>query len=304
MTIPKLYNGRDKTFFFVDYEGNRKTQSYPEQLLVPTAAERGGDLNGLVQGLGLGPVMNPFTGTAFPNNTIPTGSCAACINPVAQALLNYYPLPNANLGVLNPSYNYQTLVPNPSNSNGFDLRVDHNFNSKQQLYVRYSFKNAFYTEYNNAGVVAPANNFLPNDGANEKNRSLVVSYNYSITPTLLNEFRFGFTNYNENDTFPIQGAAAISQLGLVFDHAVNIASHPTAGCLPDLQFLPTAPLPTSGRTGLDRPFPGTCNSPTISPRLWASIRSDSESMHAESITTPSCTSSRPTTMATSPSAVP
>ncbi len=50
MTIPKLYNGRDKTFFFVDYEGNRKTQSYPEQLLVPTAAERDGNLNGLVTG--------------------------------------------------------------------------------------------------------------------------------------------------------------------------------------------------------------------------------------------------------------
>ena len=216
VTIPKLYNGKDKTFFFVDYEGNRKTQSYPEQLLVPSVADRSGNLNDLVQGLGAGPVMNPFTGTPFPNNTIPTGSCQACINPVAQALLNYYPLPNANLGVLNPSYNYQTLIPIPSNSNGFDLRLDHNINSKQQLFVRYSFKNAFYTEYNNAGVVLPANNFLPNDGANEKNRSLVVSYNYSITPRLLNEFRFGFTNYNENDTFPISGAQAISQLGLDF----------------------------------------------------------------------------------------
>ena len=50
VTIPKLYNGRDKTFFFVDYEGNRKTQSYPEQLLVPTAAERNGNLNALVAG--------------------------------------------------------------------------------------------------------------------------------------------------------------------------------------------------------------------------------------------------------------
>ena len=78
---------------------------------------------------------------------------------MAQALLNYYPLPNANLGVLNPSYNYQTLVPNPSNSNGFDIRLDHNINAKQQLYVRYSLKNAFYTEFNNAGVVAPANVF-------------------------------------------------------------------------------------------------------------------------------------------------
>ncbi len=236
VTIPRLYHGRDKTFFFVDYEGNRKTQSYPEQLLVPTQAERDGNLNGLVQALGAGPVINPFTGGAFPNNTIPTGTCQACINPVAQALLSYYPLPNANLGVVNPSYNYQTLVPIPSNSNGFDIRLDHNINSKQQIYARYSFKNAFYTEYNNAGVIMPANDFLPNDGANEQNRSLVVSYNYSITPTLLNEFRFGFTNYNEQDTFPIEGADAISQLGLIFDHPVGIASHPTGDAFPTFLF--------------------------------------------------------------------
>ena len=55
VTIPKLYNGKDKTFFFIDYEGNRKTQSYPEQLLVPTAAERSGNLNVLVRAPGAGP---------------------------------------------------------------------------------------------------------------------------------------------------------------------------------------------------------------------------------------------------------
>jgi len=237
ITIPKLYQGRDKTFFFFDYEGNRKTQSYPEQLLVPTAAERNGDLNGLVQGSGLGPVMNPFTGTAFPNNTIPTGSCPACINPAAQALLNnYYPMPNANLGVLNPSYNYQTLVPIPSNSNAVDLRVDHYISAKQQLYARFSFKNANYTLFNNAGVIYPANNFLPPDKARDQNRSFVVSYNYAIGPRLLNEVRFGFTNFNENDTFPIQGAKVISQLGLVIDDGVNLASHPDASTFPTFSF--------------------------------------------------------------------
>ena len=235
VTVPKLYRGRDKTFFFVDYEGNRKTQSYPEQLLVPTAAERNGDLSALVAATGT-PVMNPFTGAPFPNNTIPTGSCSYCINPVAQAVLNYYPLPNANLGVINPSYNYQTLVPTPSNSDGFDIRLDQNITANQQLYARFSLKNAFYTEFNNAGVISPANDFLPNDGAKEQNRSLVVSYNYSITPRLLNEFRFGFTNYNENDSFPIEGAQAISQLGLVLDHAVNLGSHPTGDAFPTFDF--------------------------------------------------------------------
>jgi hypothetical protein len=236
VTLPKLYNGRDKTFFFTDYEGNRKTQSHPEELLVPSAADWAGNLNDLVQSLGAGPVLNPFTGAAFPNNTIPTGSCPACINSVALALKSYYPLPNANLGVVGPSYNYLALVPDPANSNGFDVRVDHNFSSKQQVFVRYSFKNAFYSEANNAGVVAPASNFLPNVGAHDQNRSLVASYNYAINPTLVNEFRFGFANYNENDTFPIQGADAISQLGMIFDHPIGIAAHPTADAFPTFNF--------------------------------------------------------------------
>ena len=236
VAIPRLYNGRDKTFFFADYEGNRKTQSYPEELLVPTAAERAGNLDDLVQAVGAGPLLNPFTGAPFPHNAIPSGSCPACINSVAAALLKYYPMPNANLGVTNPSYNYQALAPIPSNSNGFDVRIDHNFNSKQQIYMRYSFKNAFYTEFNNAGAVSPASNFLPSDGAHEQNRSMVASYNYSITPTLVNEFRFGFANYNENDTFPIEGAAAISQLGLILDHPINLASHPTGDAFPTFNF--------------------------------------------------------------------
>ena len=241
--IPKLYNGHDKTFFFADYEGNRKTQSNPELLDVPTALDRVGNLNDMVQSLGLGSVVNPFTGTPFPNNTIPSGGCQACINQVAVNVLNYYPLPNVigpnyypGAGTPGPSYNYETLVPNPSNSNGFDVRIDHNFSSKQQVYVRYSFKNAFYNEFNNAGSVTPSGVLLPNDGAHEQNRSFVASYNYSITPTLLNEFRFGFADYNENDTFPIEGAQAISQLGLIFDHPINISSHPTADAFPTFAF--------------------------------------------------------------------
>jgi hypothetical protein len=70
--------------------------------------------------------MNPFTGAAFPEQHHPDRLVPGLYQSRGSSLLNYYPLPNANLGVLNPSYNYQTLVPNPSNSNGFDVRLDHN----------------------------------------------------------------------------------------------------------------------------------------------------------------------------------
>ncbi len=233
VTIPKLYNGKDKTFFFIDYEGNRKNTSAPEQLLVPTQAERNGNLSALVSPQG-GPLMDPFTGKPYPNNTIPSGSACTssqdCISPVALALLKYYPLPNANLNVPNAAYNYETLVPIPSNADGWDLRVDHNLTSKQQIYARYSWKNLLQNE-GGSGLVA--NQFLPNVVANEQNRSLLVSYNYAISTNSINEFRFGFTNFTQNDTFPIQGSTAISQLGL---QGINLSAHPTGDAFPTFTF--------------------------------------------------------------------
>jgi len=233
VTIPKLYEGKDKTFFFFDYEGNRRHTSAPEQLLVPTQAERNGNLSALVGTQG-SPLLDPFTGQPYPNNTIPSGSACSnpkdCINPVAQALLNYYPLPNANLGAANPSYNYQTLVPIPSSTNGWDLRLDQTITPKQQIYVRYSWKNALYNE---GAMGAPAGQFLPNVVAHNQNRSFLLSYNYVITPKVVNEFRFGFTNFHENDNFPIQGSSAISQLGL---QGINISQHPTGDAFPTFTF--------------------------------------------------------------------
>src|SRR5580658_9090306 len=94
--IPHLYNGKDKTFFFVDYEGNRRRTSTPEQYLVPTSAERSCNLNGLpfidqASGNPSNVLINPSTGLPFQNNTIPM----RMINPVSLKLLNqYYPLPN------------------------------------------------------------------------------------------------------------------------------------------------------------------------------------------------------------------
>jgi hypothetical protein len=218
VALPKL---RDRTFFFADYEGNRKTQSYPEKLLVPTAAERAGNLTDLVNAQSGGaPVNNPFTGTAYANNTIPT------ISPVAQALLAYYPLPNEN----GAGYNYQTLVPIPSNTNGWDVRVDETLTPKQSLYARFSWKNLSYSQ---GGSGQTANQFLPNVTAMDRNRSLLASYSYTITNSLVNEFRFGFTNFNENDGFPIEGSAAISGLGL---EGINLSAHPTGDAFPTFSF--------------------------------------------------------------------
>jgi hypothetical protein len=82
LSIPHLYNGKDKTFFFFDYEGNRRSTSVAEQFLVPTQAERNGDLTAIG-----GPLISPSS-----------------INPSAKALLNYYPLPNVSEAQPRPAW--------------------------------------------------------------------------------------------------------------------------------------------------------------------------------------------------------
>ena len=214
--IPKLYSGKDKTFFFFDYEGNRKVTSQAEQYLVPTMAQRNGDLNGL--SIPNNALINPATGQPFPNNTIPT----SMLNQSSLTLLNsFYPLPNVTSG---GSFNYEALQPIPSSTNGFDGRIDQIIGNNQQLYARFNWKNV------TANVVNP---LLPNDLDHEHDRSFLISHNISIRPTLLNEFRFGFTHTLLTPTFPIEGAAAIAQLGL---QNVDVSHHPTDGGFPSINF--------------------------------------------------------------------
>src|SRR6202453_3728265 len=182
--IPHLYKGKDKTFFFFDYEGNRRSTAVAQQFLVPTQAERNGDLTALG-------VTTPITR----------------INPTATALLSYYPLPNVT-GQSN--YNYENFQSTPARTDGADLRIDHTINSKQSVYARFSRKN-ITEDY--------ANPLLPVDSDSVHNRSLLVSHTWGLTPRLLNEFRFGFTNVTTSVGFPIERADALSQLDLT---GVNI----------------------------------------------------------------------------------
>jgi hypothetical protein len=182
---------------------------------VPTAAERSGNLSDLV--LPNNALIDPLGGNPFPNNTIP----ASRLNASSLTLLNnYYPLPNANGG----SYNYENLQPIPSSTNGFDGRLDQVVTAKQQLFARFNWKNIL------ADTVNP---LLPNDVDREHDRSFLVSHNYLVRQNLVNEFRFGFTHTLFSPNFPIEGAAAIGQLGL---QNVDLSTHPTDGGFPSINF--------------------------------------------------------------------
>lgn len=227
LSIPHLYDGHNKTFFFFDYEGNRRRTSQPEQYTVPTALERTGNLSELASTLpananGSPVLTNPFTGQPYSNFTISN------ISPFATALLNaYYPLPNlpTTLG----GVNYQTLVPIPSNTDGFDARIDQVITSKQQMYARFNRKNL---------TVNVVNPLLPNDVDSEHDRSFLISHNYEINSRLLNEFRYGFTDTILSPNFGIEGAAALQGLGLQVggNQGVNVSNHLTDQGFPSIVF--------------------------------------------------------------------
>ena len=216
VTIPHLYNGHNKTFFFADYEGNRRSTATLQQFLVPSAADRTGNLSDQVVGSGCGNA-----------NTV----AQSAINPTAKALLAYIPLPNVPValgcsnGVSAPvAYNYENFQATPSKTDGADIRIDQTLGAKQSFYARFSRKNI---------TADIANPFLPDDANGIHNRSLLVSDTYTITPRLLNEFRYGFTNVTTSVNFPIQGSTALSQLDLT---GVNISQHPLTHAFPTFNF--------------------------------------------------------------------
>ena len=223
VSIPHLYNGRDKTFFFLDYEGNRRSYATLQQFLVPSVADRTGDLSDLptcTPAPNPGNLNPPPPPICTPGPVIP----AISINPTAKALLTYIPLPNVPGATSTSSYNYENFQKTPARTDGADLRIDQTIGAKQSLYARFSRKNI---------TSDVANAFLPNDADSIHNRSLLVSDTYTITPRLLNEFRFGFTYVNTGVNFPIEGANALQQLDL---QGVNISQHPLTHAFPTFNF--------------------------------------------------------------------
>ena len=209
MVLPKIYNGRDKTFFFASFEALRLPKSIPLVESVPTAAMRAGDLSAYLSPAN-GGSANQLTG--YPNNQIP----ASQINPYSQAALNlFYPLPNYGTpgAVAN---NYLANFAIPIKSNQGDIRMDQYVGTKQQFYARWTYKNkrAFSEPFSNFGSGPPV---IASQGANatpEVDQALTVAWNYTITPTLINELRVGYSSNHEASSFGFTATGTASALGL------------------------------------------------------------------------------------------
>lgn len=204
--LPKLYNGKDKTFFFVSYEGLRFNNALDYLRTVPTAAERAGDFSNTranVAGQFLPvQVFDPFTVTSvgpqqwlrqsFPNATIP----ASRINPIARAFANEFPLPNrpAQDPVLNTNNFYNRAV-RAFERNSTNARFDHRL-TKHSLYFTGGANLASISSPNGWGDGTRA--FIQQGGFigavnGDRNYYAAIGDTWVISPTLVADIRVGLT---------------------------------------------------------------------------------------------------------------
>jgi hypothetical protein len=132
--IPKLYNGKDHTFFFSNYEGLRIRQEQFGSFIVPTNAQRNGDLTRTFSGAPFtGTILDPTTGSPFAGNVIPANR----IKSQAGKLISFLPSENKP-GSL---FNYQINGPFQTQTNSTIQKIDHRFGAKDSIFARGAYDN-------------------------------------------------------------------------------------------------------------------------------------------------------------------
>ncbi len=209
LVAPKLYDGRNKTFFMFSYWGERNPGEQAFAGQVPTAAMRNGNLSPMG-----GTIRDPITGQPFPGNIIPAGR----ISPLSQQIQNrFWALPNVgDPNVFGPR-NWQVNVDRGGRptEQRFDLRIDQRVSQRNLLFARLNRKKT--NQWALGKAVPPGSDASPLLGAVEGPRAhtnFVVSDTHTFGRSVLNEARFGFTRGGNSSFAPLNGRDVIRDLGL------------------------------------------------------------------------------------------
>jgi outer membrane receptor protein involved in Fe transport len=215
--IPKVYNGRDKTFFFFSWEQYRNNQGTSSTSYVPTDGERGGDFSDVL-GAPLkdadgNPVLNPCDGTpliqgqifdpattqtvivggkqvtcrtAFPGNKI-----TSALDPVALNVLSYFDV-HPNMPLNGDKQNFVFLSNKPVRDETMTIRIDHNLGTRDKLYFSYSDRDQSQLNGNPTlpGILDP--NFFNTNTTHY----LRFGWDHTLNTTLVNSFVIGLNRLN------------------------------------------------------------------------------------------------------------
>lgn len=192
LVIPKVYNGRNRTFFYFGYEGWRWTQSAESFAFVPTADELAGNfVNSTLNQPIYDPastVADPSTATGFARTQFNYGGVPNVIPPnridstVVNFITTYFDRPNLSN---NPLGNEVVSRPNVASANQYNGRMDEQLGSKDNLFFRWSEMDSMQ--------ISPTS-LLGNSGGSVPARSVAAGWNHIFSPGLIMEARGGFTS--------------------------------------------------------------------------------------------------------------
>ena len=220
--IPKLYDGKNKTFFMFSWEWQRQRNGATSTALVPSAQERAGDFSGTST-----PVVDPLTKVPFPNNQIPQSR----IDPVGRGLVNLYPMPNN----ADPARNFVNAPLRKFDFSVPSFRVDHAINSRNNLFWR--------TTINKPDDIGPGQAltqaFKYDAVQSDRHVHHTLGDTHLFSSSVINEVNLGFVRMNRirnsADSFQRNwveelGIRGIATQPLTYGApAVTISGHPQAG---------------------------------------------------------------------------
>ncbi len=201
--LPKLYNGRNKTFFFLSYEGQRQRNSLTQEFNVPTPAERSGDFAGVAT------LVDPVTHLPIPGDNM-SNDPNLRLDPAATVLLAKLPLPN----LPGTGLNLLAVGDQSIDTNIYSARLDHQFSPADSGFVRALIFHADEVDPFGSGELHET--LLPGFGRNLDTHSvsLDASETHTLTPNTVNEFRFGWLTVNGGQSSPNAGNPFASQYGI------------------------------------------------------------------------------------------
>jgi hypothetical protein len=214
LVIPHFYNGRDRTFWFGNYEMGLKRQSTASAVVVPSALERGGDFSDwgyqlydpTTNGQGTVTASNPYGRLPFTNNQIPETR----FNAVSVNMLKYYPTPNVTCAEMSTcAANYNTSLSKPFDTTSLTFRVDHVLTQKDRLF--------FTSIIGDQKLTNPSAMPYTGELKYTSNRLYGFNWQHTFSASMLNEFRLGyaheyFDNGSQDASYDIQSEAGFQNV--------------------------------------------------------------------------------------------
>ena len=198
---------RGKTFFFGDYQATRSERALSQTATVPTAAMRNGDFSELTGTLN---ASNPYV----PAGCLDVASRRlnpACIDPVAAKLIQLYPQPNVpGSGFFNNNFISNGILNNDVNQ--FDVRLDHNLTSRDNLFVRYSFQQTDRVEPPLLNDPVASGDFASTYLIRGQN--VVGGWSKIFGSNLFSEFRTAYNRVRSDAVHPAFGIDSDAQYGI------------------------------------------------------------------------------------------